>query len=691
MKIVKILSAFAAVCALVIGCAKEGPTVLKEIQVSSSYVGIPTNGGSKTITVTATDSWSINEIPQWLTISPASGSAGETTVTFTAGKALSNNENTVKIVCAGKSQSIIVKQLAEKVEPKVLTVSEAIAICNKLTDQEIAPGTYRVKGVVCSIVELSESYGNVTFFISDDGKNADGKRFEVYRALWLNGAKFKAGDSLEIGDEVIIEGQIMNYKGTPETKEGQAFVYQINKSLIKCDSLVFEGAKLAALPIEGGEFEAALTCKGNGVSVVVPDDAKSWLSVTGVKTVGEKATVSFLAAQNDAGDRSTTLTFSTTDGKKDYTAQATLSQKGAILEVSVAEFNAAPKSSTVYRLSGIVTTIDDASKGNFHFKDFSAETYVYKATNFADYSTLKAGDIVTIIGNRDEYNGTIELTNGVIEGVKPATTVTVAEADALADDDKNDPKNYIKITGTVTKPEKSLLDSKTKAWDLTNYGNFDLVDETGTIYVYGVSTGWKGSKGNGAFATLGVEEGDKITIVAYKTSYKGMNQLVGMYVSHEKGQVTPPTPPAPVGDDMVISLEDVPTSYPAEATTFTINGYDYSILNVANFGKGDGIQMKKNGSYISSLTAAKRDIASVRVDANMAKYGPDAQYGWDPSNIKLYVKATADGEEVPVEGVKDDTGITYTIAEGEYKFFTLKNESTFAVYLEKITAFVVAE
>lgn len=690
MKIVKILSAFAAVCALVIGCAKEGPTVLKEIQVSSSYVGIPTNGGSKTITVTATDSWSINEIPQWLTISPASGSAGETTVTFTAGKALSNNENTVKIVCAGKSQSIIVKQLAEKVELKPISVAEAIEVCKQFPD---GSQVRRVKGVVCRIQELDTGqYGNATFFLSDDGTYGKDNWLEVYRAYWFDGKKFTDPNAFAVGDELVIEGNLMIYGGTtPETVQYTAFVVEHNPSLIKCDSLVFNGAKLEALPIEGGDFEASLTCKGNGVSVVVPDDAKSWLSVTGVKTVGEKATVSFLAAQNDAGDRSTTLTFSTTDGKKDYTAQATLSQKGAILEVSVAEFNAAPKSSTVYRLSGIVTTIDDASKGNFHFKDFSAETYVYKATNFADYSTLKAGDIVTIIGNRDEYNGTIELTNGVIEGVKPATTVTVAEADALADDDKNDPKNYIKITGTVTKPEKSLLDSKTKAWDLTNYGNFDLVDETGTIYVYGVSTGWKGSKGNGAFATLGVEEGDKITIVAYKTSYKGMNQLVGMYVSHEKGQVTPPTPPAPVGDDMVISLEDVPTSYPAEATTFTINGYDYSILNVANFGKGDGIQMKKNGSYISSLTAAKRDIASVRVDANMAKYPADAQYPWDPSNIKLYVKATADGEEVPVEGVKDDTGITYTIAEGEYKFFTLKNESTFAVYLEKITAFVVAE
>ncbi len=682
MKIVKILSALAAVCALVIGCAKETPNVWNEIQVSSSYVGLPKDGGSKTITVTAKDSWTISEIPNWLTITPANGSAGETTVTFSAAKATENHENTVKLVCAGKTQSIIVKQEAEKVEPKTLTVAEAIEICNALADKEVAPGEYRVKGIVCGIVDLSVQYGNVTFWISDDGKSVDGKKFEVYRALWLNGAAFKAGDNLDIGDEVIIEGKIMKYGTTPETKEKEAYVYQINKSLIKCDSLVFNGAKLEALPIEGGSFEAALVCKGNGVSVSIPDNAKSWLSVTGIQTAGEKATVTFLAAPNAGGDRSTDITFTTTSGGKEYSAAASVTQKGAILEVSVAEFNAAPVGTTVYRLGGFVTKVDNATNGSFHFKDFSGETYAYKATNFADFSGLKIGDIVTIIGTRGQYNETIELMNGKIENVKPVTIKTAAEANALDDDNKNDHQHYIMISGIVTNGSAK----SGHKFDLKDYGNFDLVDETGEIYVYGVSTGWKGAKGNGAFATLGVKEGDKITIVAYKTSYNGMNQLVGYYYSHESGEA-----PEPVGDDMVISSGDVPSSYPTEATTYTINGYDYSILNVANFGKGDGIQMKKGGSYISSISAAKRAIASVRVDANMAKYPADAQYPWDPSGIKLYVKATADGEEVAVEGVKDDTGITYTVAEGEYKFFTLKNESTFAVYLDKITAKVVAE
>lgn len=552
MKAKYIIASLVAACALAIGCTKETPTLLDEIQVDSSYIGLTNNEGtnSKTITVTAKDSWSINAIPEWLTINPMSGTAGETKVTFSAEKAPATRENTIKISCAGKEQTIIIKQEAEKVEPKTLNVEEAIKICK---EYPTGSPVYRVKGIVCKINEISVQYGNATFFLSDNGKFEDGKWLEVYRGLWIDGAAFTKGDEFSVGDELIIEGVLMDYNGTPETKEKLANVYQVNKSLIKCDSLVFENRALTkALPIEGATFNANLTCKGNGVSVVIPNDAKSWLSVTGIVTNGDKATVFFAAAENKGGDRSTTLTFTTNDGKKDYTAQATVAQKGAILEVSIAEFNAAPKSSIVYRISGFVTKIDDASKGNFHLKDYSAETYAYKATNFADYSTLKEGDLVTIIGNRDEYGATIELTNGVIEDVKTVTAKTVAEADALEDDNKDNPQNYVMITGTVTKPEQSLIDAGTKKWDITNYGNFDLVDETGTIYVYGVSTGWKGTKGNGAFATLDVKEGDKLTIIAYKTSYKGMNQLVGYYYSHEAGET--PEPPAPEVSEYSIDL-----------------------------------------------------------------------------------------------------------------------------------------
>ena len=83
MKLKYIFASIVAALALV-SCEKEADHYLKEIKVSSSYVALNTAGGSTAIEIEATDSWSISEMPEWLSISPASGSAGKSTVNFSA-------------------------------------------------------------------------------------------------------------------------------------------------------------------------------------------------------------------------------------------------------------------------------------------------------------------------------------------------------------------------------------------------------------------------------------------------------------------------------------------------------------------------------------------------------------------------------------------------------------------------------
>lgn len=529
MKLKYIFAALVAACSLAIGCTKETLTVLDEVKVSSSYVGLSNNEGtnSVTITVTAKDSWSINAIPEWVTINPMSGNAGETSVTFSADKASGTRENTIKITCAGKEQTIIIRQEAEKVIPKTITVAEALKVIAEYPD---GSPVSRVRGIVCKIQEISTSYGNATFYISDDGKFEDGKWLQVYRGLWMNGASFTKGDEFTVGDELVIEGVLMDYKGTPETKEKAAYVIEINKSLIKVDSLSINDRQFDFVPIEGAEVVANLACKGNGISVNVPSEAQSWISITGINTTEGKVT--FNIAPNKGGDRSANLTFATTDGQKDYTASATLSQKGAILSVSIAEYLAAAEDDTQYRISGVITKVaQDSEKygANLYIKDATGEAYIYGTTGAdGNIQTLaafgaKEGDIVEFVGKRSSYKGSPQMAKGQFQWFKTVTPMSAADVAALADDDKTDPKNYIMLTGTVT---------KNSGYEIAPYGNFDLVDESGSILVYGVSTGWNGETKK--FDTLGVKEGDIITIIAYKTSYKGNPQVVGMYVSHKE-------------------------------------------------------------------------------------------------------------------------------------------------------------
>ena len=63
----------------------------------------------------------------------------------------------------------------------------------------------------------------------------------------------------------------------------------------------------------------------------------------------------------------------------------------------------------------------------------------------------------------------------------------------------------------------------------TNYGNFDLQDATGTVYVYGLYD----DAGNKVFTSLGLKEGDTLTMRGVRTSYNENPQVgSGVYVSH---------------------------------------------------------------------------------------------------------------------------------------------------------------
>ena len=94
-----------------------------------------------------------------------------------------------------------------------------------------SPNDVYIKGKVASITNnyVADNYGNATFYISDDGK--DENTFYCFRVLYLNNQKYTSGDLLKIGDEVVICGKVVNYKGnTPETVGNKAYLHSLNSS-----------------------------------------------------------------------------------------------------------------------------------------------------------------------------------------------------------------------------------------------------------------------------------------------------------------------------------------------------------------------------------------------------------------------------------------------------------------------------
>ena len=110
---------------------------------------------------------------------------------------------------------------------------------------------------------------------------------------------------------------------------------------------------------------------------------------------------------------------------------------------------------------------------------------------------------------------TFDFKNPVVELEK----LTVAEFKAKAVGDV-----YYELTGTVT--------------DLYNitFGNFTLVDETGSVSVYGL-TATKQATNDKTFASLGIKEGDIVTLASKRGEFNGEVQAGGSsypayYISH---------------------------------------------------------------------------------------------------------------------------------------------------------------
>lgn len=425
---------------LALSCEREAPLTLSEIQVSESYVPISVKGGSTELKFTATGSWQIDEttLPEWLTAAPTSGMAGDVTVVFSAGETTSTRTAEVKIKCGSATQYINVLQYAKKADPVVMSVSEALALIKTVDpgdgQSHNVDGEYCVKGTVCKIDEISTSYGNATYYLSENGKFESGKWLEVYRGYWLNNTKFTKGDEFAVGDELTIIGQLMSYKGTPETVQNTAYVVAVKKSLISVEDFDFE-----KLPACDTTFSMMVTAKES--PLLVTSDAQ-WLQITGVNSNGSYE----LHADANAYTAERTANISIqgpTALKTVSVTQSGVPASGA----SVSEIIATADNSQVQTLPSTVV-VALTTRGAV-LSDGQKSIYAYGS----DAAALKVGDAVSMKAKKVTYNGVPELTDlsdifvdsqgnpfvypDVVDVTPDAATYTASEAE------------YIGLSGTL--------------------------------------------------------------------------------------------------------------------------------------------------------------------------------------------------------------------------------------------------
>ena len=94
-----------------------------------------------------------------------------------------------------------------------------------------------VKGQITSIKEVSTSFGNVTYDISDDATAAN--KLTVYRGYFYDNKHFTSNDQIKVGNVVVVYGKLVNYNNnTPQVTNSS--IYSLNGVVSGVDNITVD-------------------------------------------------------------------------------------------------------------------------------------------------------------------------------------------------------------------------------------------------------------------------------------------------------------------------------------------------------------------------------------------------------------------------------------------------------------------
>lgn len=94
-----------------------------------------------------------------------------------------------------------------------------------------------VKGQITRIKEVSTSFGNATYDISDDATAAN--KLTVYRGYFYDNKHFTSNDQIKVGDVVVVYGKLVNYNNkTPQVTNSS--IYSLNGVVSGVDNITVD-------------------------------------------------------------------------------------------------------------------------------------------------------------------------------------------------------------------------------------------------------------------------------------------------------------------------------------------------------------------------------------------------------------------------------------------------------------------
>ena len=220
-----------------------------------------------------------------------------------------------------------------------------------------------------------------------------------------------------------------------------------------------------------------------------------------------------------------------------YFAFYTSQQLGSLYLVPVGE-NTDPYFTINQDLQGYTADGDEIEFEVIAHNGFNAE--VTATANVEWISFDHNGSIIYATAEPNEGAARSATITFSAEGYKSVEVTVNQEAgeNAGEDDGEDDGEDTITVADFLAKADTSTeykLTGKITRVVNTTYGNFDITDATGTVYVYGLLT--PDGTAQKQWAAAGLREGDIITIKGKYSLYNGSPQIKNaVYVSHVVAQ-----------------------------------------------------------------------------------------------------------------------------------------------------------
>lgn len=493
------------------------------------------------------------------------------------------------------------------------SVAEAIDAIDASTG---VTGVY-AKGIVSEIVTAYNStYGNISYNISADG-STDGAQLQAFRGKSYNGENFTSANDIQVGDEVVIFGNLIKYNTTYEFAQDNQLV-----SRKTTPALAF-GQESYEVVVEEEELTITASSKNSEGAITYTS------SNTDVADIdAETGEVQAYAA----GTTTITATIAATETYRSYSVDVLLTVTDGRAAVNITEVTAEQTSIVVGNVTNAVVTNDQENwTAAYTFTSDNEEVAMVDETTGEILAISKGTANITATLNVDPEDenyieGNVNSMSFVITVVNPSHTahfsfngtvdnnndVLVEEGEAIAFPSIDIPDGYLLIgwaaeavDGFVFEAPETITNAVMGNKDVTYYAvlaagkmakttdklDYSFTGLSGTGY-----TAWSGKKGNSGAVYAGQSNGNNSNVIQLRTT----NSNSGIVSTTSGGKVT-----------------KVTVEWNSQSSRKTMDVYG---SNTPYESASDLFDGKKQGTKIGSI-AYDTDTKVLNVDGDYAYIG----------------------------------------------------------------------